>query len=259
MGRAIRNWFAEPWVPARYAAGRPDVHRPVAERIARRVAPAGRLARAADVGCGTGLSLRALGCCADHIVGVEPSAPMLAEASAAGSPDLVRGCAERMPLAAGSLDLLTIACAWHWCDAGAFLAEATRILRPGGWLVIYDSHFRGDPSQPELLDWLTESYWGRLAWVGRNPLFDPNHHIHPALHVRGRDELDVVAPMTLREVKTLITSQASTVANVERGLLTVADAEHRLESGLAPFWPDPDERRPMRFHSPIHFVERTEG
>jgi hypothetical protein len=58
----------------------------------------------------------------------------------------------------------------------------------GGWLVVYDSRFRGDPSRPELLDWLTGSYWGRLAWVGRNPLFDPSRHAHPTLRVCGRGD-----------------------------------------------------------------------
>jgi SAM-dependent methyltransferase len=255
MDGPIRNWFAEPWVAPRYAAGRPSVHGPIAERIRERIAPGGSLGRALDVGCGTGLSARALERFSDQVVGLDPSAPMLLQARERGGPGWLRGRAEALPLAAASLDLVTIACAWHWCEQREFLDEAARVLRPGAFLAIYDSRFRGDHERPELLDWLLEEYWGHLAWVPRNPFFDPLLHEHPMLHVAADEELEVIVPMTRNDVKTLITSQASTAGNVEQGRFTLDEAEARLDAGLAPFWSDPGERRPMRFVSPLHFLE----
>jgi hypothetical protein len=42
----MRNYFAAPWVGARYARGRPDVHTAIAASIGRQVAPGRLLERA---------------------------------------------------------------------------------------------------------------------------------------------------------------------------------------------------------------------
>ena len=256
MAGTVRNWFANPGVAARYAAGRPDVHGPIADHIRDRLACDGPLARAADAGCGTGLSARALQRVAAAVVGVDPSVSMLAEARARGGPSWVCGLAEALPLADASLDLLTAACAWHWFDQPVFLDEAVRVLVPDGWLVVYDSDFKGDSSQPALLEWLRQDYWSRLVWVERYPFFDSESHRHPRFRLAAQEELRVEMAMTQQEVKTLITSQASTMGNVEQGFLTLAEAEARLDVGLAPFWSHPDERRLMCFVSPLHFLQR---
>jgi len=48
----------------------------------------------------------------------------------------VAGKAEATTLADGSIDFVTAAQAAHWFDRAAARREFTRILRPGGWLVL---------------------------------------------------------------------------------------------------------------------------
>ena len=74
----------------------------------------------ADVGAGTGILSRSLlesGC---QVIAVEPNAAMraAAETALAGRPGYrsVAGSAEAMPLAAGAVDLITAAQAFHWFD-----------------------------------------------------------------------------------------------------------------------------------------------
>jgi SAM-dependent methyltransferase len=246
-----------PWVARRYAAGRPDLHGELANHVRRRVAPGGGLARGVDVGCGTGLSSRAFRSFVDCLVGVDPSAAMLAEARAGGGPD-VRGRAEALPIATASLDLVTIGCAWHWCEAGPLLAEAARVLRPGGWLVVYDSELRGAPERPELIKFLRSHYWSALDRVARHPAFDPTRRGHPAFSAAASELLEQDVAMTRSELKTLITSQASTAGNVERGLLDLTEAEARLERGLAPCFTSDAERLMLRFDAPIHYLRRKQ-
>lgn len=87
-----------------------------------------------EVGCGTGhwlAQMRALGC---HVSGLDPSAQMLARAQTR-NPDvpLVRGRAESLPWPAASFDRIVCINALHHFDAPQrFLAEARRVLRPGG-------------------------------------------------------------------------------------------------------------------------------
>jgi SAM-dependent methyltransferase len=98
------------------------------------IVPAGARV-AADVGAGTGKLTRALLGRGLEVTAVEPSAGMR-ETLARALPEAraLAGSGERLPLADGSVDLLTYAQAWHWVDEEAALSEAARVLRPGGRL-----------------------------------------------------------------------------------------------------------------------------
>jgi malonyl-CoA O-methyltransferase len=97
-----------------------------------------------DVGCGTGIffaELRTRMPKARHI-GVDIALPMLRRAAARTPgwkrllgfphPRLVCGDAERLPLAAGSADMVFSNLALQWTDPRLVFAEVARILRPGG-------------------------------------------------------------------------------------------------------------------------------
>lgn len=93
--------------------------------------------RVLEVGCGTGhwlAQLEAAGCDA---IGLEPSEGMIERAAARGlKARLVRGCAESLPFAAGELDrVVCVNSIHHFSDSLRFLAEARRVLRPGGRLL----------------------------------------------------------------------------------------------------------------------------
>jgi SAM-dependent methyltransferase len=91
-----------------------------------------------EVGCGTGATLRGLVAVfpGARVTGVEPAAAALRVAAAAGC-DVVPGSFERLPVAAGSVDmLLALDVLEHLDDDAAGLAEAARALRPGGRLLV---------------------------------------------------------------------------------------------------------------------------
>ena len=90
-----------------------------------------------DVGCGDGFHLRFFEG-ARSVLGVEPYAPLVERAQAGGRP-VVLGGAARLPLADASVDLVHARTAYFFgpgCEPG--LAEAWRVLRPGGALAIVD-------------------------------------------------------------------------------------------------------------------------
>jgi SAM-dependent methyltransferase len=115
---------------AEYERSRPTYPEAVVEWI---VPPAARAA--ADVGAGTGKLTRALRERRLEVAAVEPSDGMRATLEAE-LPEVraLAGSGERLPLPDASVDLVTYAQAWHWVDEAAALAEAARVLRPGGRL-----------------------------------------------------------------------------------------------------------------------------
>jgi ubiquinone/menaquinone biosynthesis C-methylase UbiE len=104
--------------------------------------------RVLEVGCGTGHWLDALSAPGRHMIGLDRSAGMLARAraTAPGAP-LVRSVAAPLPFANASLDaVLCMNALHHFPDKPAFVAEAARVLAPGGELrtIGLDPH-RGNP------------------------------------------------------------------------------------------------------------------
>ncbi len=101
--------------------------------------------RLVDVGCGPGRFLREAAERGAEAVGVEPSGQMRrvagwrTPASLRDRVRVVEGTAERLPLEEGTATVVwAVASFHHWADPEAGLAEARRVLRPGGRLLIVE-------------------------------------------------------------------------------------------------------------------------
>jgi SAM-dependent methyltransferase len=91
-----------------------------------------------DLGCGSGYWLSGYAEEAAEVIGVEPDPRLLPLAADRDSRvKVLRGSAEHIPLPSGSVDVVHARFAYFFppgCDAG--LAEAMRVLRPAGTLVV---------------------------------------------------------------------------------------------------------------------------
>jgi len=110
-------------------------------------------ARVLDVGCGTGRLAAELARRGARVWGVEPSPEMLAVARAKvpAGVGLKRGRAERLPFRDGWFERVVFSLVLHLVDRSAALAEAHRVLVPGGRLAIvtfapehFDRYFLND-------------------------------------------------------------------------------------------------------------------
>ena len=153
-----------------------------------------------DTGCGTGRYtrlLRALLPDGSLLAASDVSAAMLAQLRAGnrghalGVAPLL-SAAEQLPLRAASLDLVTAFNCVHHFDLGRFLADAARVLRPGGQLFIYTR----TPQQN------ARTIWGRYF-----PGFtEHEQRLHTEAAVRDAvsrtDGLKMVATQTLQHPRT---------------------------------------------------------
>jgi ubiquinone/menaquinone biosynthesis C-methylase UbiE len=106
---------------------------------------------AVDVACGTGRHTAHLASLGHTVIGIDSSAEMLDRAhSKVPGATFHQADLHDLPLDDGSADLLVCALALtHVPDLGRALAEFTRVLRPGGHLVLSDSRaFVGSAPSP---------------------------------------------------------------------------------------------------------------
>jgi SAM-dependent methyltransferase len=108
-----------------------------------------------DIGCGDGFHLPQFARRARSVVGVEPHPPLVVRARRRvcdlPAVQVRAGCAQQLPIPDCSVDLAHARIAYFFgpgCEPG--LAEAHRVLRPGGNFVIIDL----DGSQPPYGQWL---------------------------------------------------------------------------------------------------------
>ncbi len=169
------NLFDNPDMAAGYANGRPAVHPCVIERVRKHLGLTSSVDLALDVGCGAGLSTRALQLIARHCIGIDPSEAMIRCGSAiVQDASFLIGSAEALPVLSHSMDIIAAAGSLNFADLDLFFPEAVRSLRPNGVLVIYDfSEGRSFRESSDLDEWYSE-FWRRYP-----PPADFGHEISP--------------------------------------------------------------------------------
>jgi arsenite methyltransferase len=138
-------------------------------------------ARAADIGCGSGATVRRLrqrfGL---ESVGVDASLFLLRKARPGGA--FLQGRAESLPLADGAMAAIFCECVLSLVPSpGAVLRECLRVLSPGGFMVLSDLYRRlpaeagipgergvscaaGAVSQPEMTEMVRRNGFDLLRW-----------------------------------------------------------------------------------------------
>jgi ubiquinone/menaquinone biosynthesis C-methylase UbiE len=135
-----------------------------------------------DLGCGTGQVSEALAPCVRKVVAVDSSSEMLQAARGRlrdhRNVTLRRGTLERLPLEKGELNAAVIVLVLHHiADPARVLAEAARVIAPGGRLLVADmlphdheeyrqtmGHMWLGFSEPQMARWCTAAGFAPLRW-----------------------------------------------------------------------------------------------
>jgi SAM-dependent methyltransferase len=142
--------------------------------------------RVLDLAAGTGKFTRLLEPLGADLVAAEPVVGMQAILHAT-SPrvPVVSSTAEQLPFATGSLDVITVAQAFHWFDAPRALEAAAGVLRAGGRLgLVWNARDRSRPHVDALWSimdrvekkapWRRHEEWREAAFT-ETPYFGPMH------------------------------------------------------------------------------------
>jgi SAM-dependent methyltransferase len=170
-----------------YEQGRLPYAPGLADVFARSLGLDGR-GRLLDVGCGPGTVTLRLAPLFEAVVGLDPDAEMLAQASLAaasrgvGNATWVRSRAEDLPAGLGRFRAVTFAASFHWMDRPRVASAVATMLDPGGAAVQVDAPgYRADelaaesaqgtlpfpPPPGDALDQLRRRYLGDDRRAGR--------------------------------------------------------------------------------------------
>jgi SAM-dependent methyltransferase len=191
-----------------------------------------------DAGSGFGMVSNLLASWgARHVLALEVHTPMAlthARVNARHFPDLagrvsvIRGDAMRFPLRTGSADLvLSIEAISHYFDVDAFLDECTRVLRPGGHVIVSDGNNGANPR----LRAHTLELWQRLE-EGPEGVF--GEHEVPEPMVKRRERIVRAEFPGLPEPR--VAELARLTSGMDRAQIRAAVASH-LGGGPAPASP----------------------
>lgn len=240
-----------------YARARPYHHDLVIQRVAAQLNIRDRLDRVVDVACGTGLSCIALKQIAKRIVGADISAAMLARVDHDARIDYLRCPAEALPLAGHPFDLLTVSSGLHWFERNAFLAEARRVLRPRGWLVIYDNFFSANlRGNPGFKPWFNSIYLQRFPTPPRDhqPLDDRSAN-QAGFRLLAQDSYANVVVFDRAQLVDYLLTQTNVIAAIQRGELTLDNARAYLTAEVSPFFMS-SEQQAFDFGGPITYLRK---
>lgn len=154
--------FDDKRIASGYAKDRPFLHSQMIELIKKDMDIKESFAKGLDVGCGAGLSSKALKMICDRVTGTDISGEMVAEASALypNPPyDFFQSSAEEIKAPENTFDIATAAGVIGWVEEEKFLPNLSKIMKNNGVLIIYDFWIT-DQMQGNAVytDWWHQSY-----------------------------------------------------------------------------------------------------
>lgn len=240
------RYFAPRSAAERYAKGRAYFHPLVIGRVKEFLSLDEPLPLGLDACCGTGLSAVALKGLAARVVGADLSEEMLAFAPRVEDIGFCRASAEELPFAGGAFDVVSVCQALHWLDKRRFLAEARRVLRSGGLLVIYDDYMTGRMAGcEEFQRWYGEEFMTRFPAPPREPVaFAEGEPEREGFRLLLEESFENELEFTPAGLVDFVTSHSNVIAAVEGGGLGIDEVRRWLLESVGPFF---GERRSALF------------
>ena len=254
----LTNYFAHRTAAERYAESRPYIHPFIVDHI-RALTGIENFGDVLDVGCGTGQSTRAVAQIARRVVGIDNSADMLAHSAPLPRVEYQRADAELLPFADSSFDLITVGLAFHWFDQPRFLREARRVLKPAGWLVVYNFGCTGEmQGPPDFRRWFVESYLRRYPTPPRAPQGVTDELASSCgLKLLNREVVKHGVSMSRDQFAEFLLTQSNVIVAVEEGAQQLDDVAAFLTTEMAPYFRE--QSATMEFRIEMVYLQPVNG
>jgi ubiquinone/menaquinone biosynthesis C-methylase UbiE len=254
------NYFESQSTAARYAKGRPYFHNNTMEYVKVFLQLNKKLEQALDIACGTGLSTQALLDIAERVYGTDASEEMLRFARNPEKINYSLASAEQQPFPDQVFDLITVCSGVHWFNIDAFLAEAYRILKSDGWLILYDNFFLSEMKDVvEFQSWFPEIYLAKFPSPARNNDYNwsPEHLKLKNFILQKEEVFKNEISFIKEELILYFTTQSNISSAVESQVYSYAEIESWLNIELNRFFTEPGEKKTLYYGNKIQYLQKT--
>jgi len=256
----VKNPFDARSVAQRYGKGRYFFHPLVIEKIRKRLSLIEKVGRALDVGCGIGLSSRALLEIAEQVDAIDASRWMLEAAYEHPRIRYRQMPAEKLDFPDASFDLITMSQVVHWTNVTQPFREAYRALKSNSFVVIYDDHMLWSAAaEAPFVKWYKASFEKRFPPPPRNrvPLNAHGEFTPEGFAFAGYEEYSHPESLTMNKLVEHLITQSTVVSAVDHAGEALTDAIQWLESELRAFY-DSAAELIFPFGGYVYYLLRTQ-
>ncbi len=220
-------------------AKRPWLHKKVMEQI-QKDCNIEQLENGLDVGCGAGLSTKALRLLCKHVTGTDISAEMIAVCENIyndSSYTFYISKAEENKVPTQLYDIITAAGVVNWVDKDLFLNNAEKILNGNGLIVVYDFWItdRMD-NEPAYTEWYQEKYLKKFPKPYRKEYVWEQNDLTDAFIMENKVSYELTYEFTLDEFIDFMMIQSNVNEKIESGILSVEEARSWMVNSLQPIF-----------------------
>ncbi|MBQ9135606.1 MAG: class I SAM-dependent methyltransferase [Lachnospiraceae bacterium] len=193
-----------------------------------------------DVGCGAGLSTKALRILCEHVTGTDISPEMIAVCNKLytdSSYTFYVSKAEENPIPIKPYDIITAAGVVNWVDKDMFLDNAEKILKDNGFIVVYDFWISDRMGyEPKYTEWYQEQYLKKFPKPYRKENVWQQHDLTDAFEMEKQVTYELRYEFSLEEFIDFMMIQSNVNERIEKGILSVEEVRHWMESSLRPIF-----------------------
>ncbi len=222
-------------------AKRPWLHKEVIERVKRDcgLEPGHTFKNGLDVGCGAGLSTKALRLICDRVTGTDVADAMIEVCRELYGNDpsyrFYTAKAEETMIPEEEYDIVTAAGCINWVDEKRFLANMDEVLCDSGLLVIYDfgisDRMIGDTGS--YLKWYREDYLSRFPKPPRKEHKWTQDDLPAGFVMEKQTEYEISYAFDLNRFADFMLIQSNVNVQIENGSITADKAGRWMREGLS--------------------------
>lgn len=220
-------------------AKRPWLHKEVIEKI-KKECNIEHLDNGLDVGCGAGLSTKALRLLCNCVTGTDISPEMITVCEAIykdSSYTFYVSKAEETKMPSVLYDIITAAGVVNWVDKDLFLDNAEKVLCSNGLIVVYDFWItdRMD-GKPEYTEWYKEEYLKKFPKPYRKEDVWQQADLTDAFRMENQTTYELTYSFSLNEIIDFMMIQSNVNEKVEKGIMSVEEVRSWMRNSLQPIF-----------------------
>lgn len=199
---------------------RPFLHKQVIERFQQDVTK-DIFTEGLDIGCGAGLSMKALKLICNHVTGADISENMISVAKEVcginSDFDYIVSKAEDIPTKDPKFDIVTAAGVIQWIDREKFLNKMNQVMQENGYLIIYDFCISDQMvDNKEYTHWWNEVYLKEFPKPYRNEEVWNDQDVQEfGFHIEKQYSYEMIYEFTLDSFIEFMMIQSNVNAKIE--------------------------------------------